>query len=210
MKIVVLAHSPLFTELQSRDVPQGWELIRAGSLQALDGHRDARLFVDLDFKADPARIEALASLLPAPVMINAVVHTLGEIGHPFIRINAWPGFLERRVDELVIPDSNAGTQIHQLYGELGWSYCKAPDIPGMISARILASIINEAYFTLEEQVSSKEEIDTAMRLGTNYPLGPFEWSEKIGLGNITDLLSVLQRTDNRYTVSGALNKAAEA
>lgn len=209
MKIVVLSHSPLFTALQSRDVPQGWELIRARSPEALDEHRDARLFIDLDFRADPARIETLARLLPAPVMINAVVHTLGEIGHPFIRINAWPGFLGRNMDELVIPDSTTGSQIDQLYGELGWSYCKSPDIPGMISARILAAIINEAYFTLQEQVSTKDEIDTAMRLGTNYPLGPFEWSELIGLKNITDLLSVLQRTDNRYIISGALNKAAE-
>jgi 3-hydroxybutyryl-CoA dehydrogenase len=38
-----------------------------------------------------------------------------------------------------------------------------------------------------------------MRLGTNYPFGPFEWSEKIGLENIYDLLNKLAATDDRYT-----------
>jgi 3-hydroxybutyryl-CoA dehydrogenase len=210
MKIVVLAYSPLFAELLSRNVPRGWELIRPGSLQEMEGHKDASLYMDLDFTPDPERIEALARLLPAPVMINAVVHTLGDIGRPFIRINAWPGFLERSIHELVIPDSGTETLIRQLYDALGWAYCKAPDIPGMISARILATIVNEAYFTLQDEVSTKEEIDTAMRLGTNYPLGPFEWSEKIGLKNINDLLSVLQQIDDRYAVSAALKKAAGA
>ena len=41
-------------------------------------------------------------------------------------------------------------------------------------------IINEAFLALQEGVSTKEEINTAMKLGTNYPLGPFEWVEKIG------------------------------
>lgn len=210
MKIVVLAHSPLFAELLSRNVPQGWELIRPGSLEELERHKDASLYMDLDFTPDPARIEILARLLPVPVMVNAVEHTLGNIGRPFIRINAWPGFLERSMHELVIPDSGTETQIRHLYDALGWDYCKAPDIPGMISARILAAIVNEAYFTLQERVSTKEEIDIAMRLGTNYPLGPFEWSEKIGLKKINDLLSVLQQTDDRYAVSAELNKAAGA
>ena len=56
-----------------------------------------------------------------------------------------------------------------------------PDVKGFISPRIVSMIINEAYFTLEENVSTKEEIDIAMKLGTNYPYGPFEWSKKIGL-----------------------------
>ncbi len=46
----------------------------------------------------------------------------------------------------------------------------------------MAMIINEAWHALAEEVSTKNEIDTAMKLGTNYPYGPFEWAEKIGLG----------------------------
>ena len=74
----------------------------------------------------------------------------------------------------------------------------------MLSARIIAMIINEAYYTLEAGISSKAEIDTAMKLGTNYPYGPFEWGEKIGLKNIYMLLFELSKTDDRYIVSTAL------
>src|ERR1700710_2457559 len=47
--------------------------------------------------------------------------------------------------------------------------------------RVVAMIINEAYYALDAGVSSKESIDLAMKLGTGYPYGPFEWADRIGL-----------------------------
>lgn len=67
-------------------------------------------------------------------------------------------------------------------------------------------IINEAYFGLGDGISSKQEMDIAMKLGTNYPFGPFEWSEKIGLGRIHALLSKLSETSTRYQIAPALTK----
>ena len=72
------------------------------------------------------------------------------------------------------------------------------DEPGLVSAKIIAMIINEAYFALGDDVSSKTAIDIAMKLGTNYPYGPFEWSEKIGIHNIYLLLKKLSLMDTRY------------
>ena len=69
-------------------------------------------------------------------------------------------------------------------------------------------IINEAYYTLQDKISTKAEIDIAMKLGTNYPHGPFEWSSLIGLKNIYELLTVLSKTDTRYTASDLLMKEA--
>jgi 3-hydroxybutyryl-CoA dehydrogenase len=69
----------------------------------------------------------------------------------------------------------------------------------MITARVLATIINEAYYTLGDRVSTREEIDIAMKLGTSYPYGPFEWSAKIGLKRIYELLTQLSDVDKRYT-----------
>jgi 3-hydroxybutyryl-CoA dehydrogenase len=48
-----------------------------------------------------------------------------------------------------------------------------------------------------------------MKLGTNYPYGPFEWSKKIGLKNIAALLSELSLTENRYLPAGLLLKEAK-
>jgi len=47
---------------------------------------------------------------------------------------------------------------------------------GFIFPRTIVQIINEAYFALEEQVASREDIDRAMKFGVNYPKGPFEWA----------------------------------
>ena len=109
--------------------------------------------------------------------------------------------------ELAFPDG-AGPQVERLYEKLGCSFRQAPDIPGMVTARILAALINEAWYTWQEGVSSKEEIDTAMKLGTNYPLGPFEWGMRIGLHRVVGLLDVLSRTDLRYIPADSLKKAA--
>ncbi|MCW3087600.1 MAG: hypothetical protein JWQ78_986, partial [Sediminibacterium sp.] len=75
---------------------------------------------------------------------------------------------------------------------------------GMIAARVIAMIINEAYFGLGDGISTRGDIDTAMKLGTNYPYGPFEWSEKIGLKKIYALLKKLNETSIRYVIAPAL------
>ncbi|MFX8832908.1 3-hydroxyacyl-CoA dehydrogenase family protein, partial [Acinetobacter baumannii] len=74
----------------------------------------------------------------------------------------------------------------------------------MLAARVVAMIINEAYFGWGEGISSKADIDIAMKLGTNYPYGPFEWGYKIGVQKILELLQVLSKTDDRYTPAKAL------
>ena len=83
-----------------------------------------------------------------------------------------------------------------------------PDLPGFVSARVVSMIINEAWFALEEEISTKEEIDIAMKLGTNYPYGPFEWGEKIGLHNVYQLLEALSVSQSRYIPAPLLKKEA--
>ena len=72
------------------------------------------------------------------------------------------------------------------------------DVPGMVSARVLAMIINEASMAEQEAVSDVSSIDIAMKLGTNYPYGPFEWGARIGMHKIETLLQKLSLTDVRY------------
>jgi 3-hydroxybutyryl-CoA dehydrogenase len=151
---------------------------------------------------------AFAHVSDVPVLVNAVITTSVELPASHIRINAWNGFLERGLLELA-----AGTaqqplieRAEQVLQTLQWPYQWAPDVPGMIAARVIAMIINEAYFGLGDEISTKAEIDIAMKLGTNYPYGPFEWGEKIGLKKIHALLSQLAITSNRYAIAPALQK----
>jgi 3-hydroxybutyryl-CoA dehydrogenase len=203
MKIVIISEKPA-PALFPADAA---DCVVVGSIDDLQGHRDADLIVDLDFTGDERRAKALSLLLPSPVMVSATIPTLAEIGYPFIRINGWPGLLEREVHELAVPDPAIAERVGRLYEKLGRSFRLAPDIPGMITARILATIINEAWYTWEEGVSSREEIDLAMTLGTNYPMGPFEWGERIGLSRISHLLTALSEEDSRYTPAESLKKA---
>ncbi|MBC8203700.1 MAG: 3-hydroxybutyryl-CoA dehydrogenase [Planctomycetes bacterium] len=69
-----------------------------------------------------------------------------------------------------------------------------------IFARVLGGIMNEAMWATTEHVASSEDIDTAMKMGTNYPQGPLEWAAKIGIEKIHCLLAALNETvaDDRF------------
>jgi 3-hydroxybutyryl-CoA dehydrogenase len=81
----------------------------------------------------------------------------------------------------------------------------------LIEARVLATIVNEAASAVAEGVAAPEAIDTAMRLGTNYPSGPLEWGERIGLDHVIHTLDALhaQVPDGRYRVVPLLRQLAE-
>lgn len=76
--------------------------------------------------------------------------------------------------------------------------------------RTIAMIINEAYFAIGEKLATASSIDLAMKNGVNYPLGPIEWGEKIGLHNIAQLLEELNTVtrDERYKLSTELKLQA--
>ena len=140
-----------------------------------------------------------------PVFINSVVDTLTDLKAPVnvLRINGWATFLNRSAWEVAgAVDEN----IKSIFKSLDLKITTVTDEPGFISARIIAMIINEAYFAVGDEVSSKPEIDTAMKLGTNYPYGPFEWAKLIGCENILALLQKLNLTDSRYQPADILIK----
>lgn len=129
-----------------------------------------------------------------PVFINEVIHTSSEMKFPanVIRINGWPGFLQREAWEAagaITEEANAAAQV------LGRRLLPAPDIPGLVAARVIAAIVNEAHQALNEKISSVGEIDLALRAGTNYPFGPFEWSDRIGPEKLYNLLLRMAETD---------------
>lgn len=165
-------------------------------------------FFDLTF--NNANIAANNFLEGTLVFANAVSCTCAEINKKnYVRINAWPGFLNRSIIELSSSDENYKQQAIKIFNSLNWQYVFIPDDYGFISARILAMIVNEAYYALQENVSTKEQIDIAMKLGTNYPYGPFEWSEEIGLKKIYLLLKKLSANNNRYAIAGLLSESVK-
>jgi 3-hydroxybutyryl-CoA dehydrogenase len=74
---------------------------------------------------------------------------------------------------------------------LGFETEVVSDVVGMVTPRVLAMLINEAAFTLQEGIATASDIDTAMKLGTNYPFGPLEWADMIGIDLVLSLLDAL-------------------
>ncbi|MBW8798418.1 MAG: 3-hydroxyacyl-CoA dehydrogenase [Streptomyces sp.] len=99
-----------------------------------------------------------------------------------------------------------------LFQALGKQVSVIGDAPGMIVARTVARIVDLAHDAVAKGVATEEDIDTAMRLGVNYPLGPFEWSRRLGRDFAYDLLDDLHLRDpsGRYAPSLALYRHAYA
>ena len=169
---------------------------------------DAEIYIDLLFQPTAERINKLQRLQSALIIVNSVIATLNDLPENFIRINGWPTFLKRPVVESSHSNDDLKTRTEKIFSSFNKKAEWVPDVPGFITARVVSMIINEAYFTLDEKVSSKEEIDIAMKLGTNYPYGPFEWSEKIGLKKVHELLSALSKNHSRYEPAALLKKEA--
>jgi 3-hydroxybutyryl-CoA dehydrogenase len=205
MHIVVIADGATQNEFIDKPVPGGVQVQLVTSMD--DVHQDAdAYFYLLDEDNLAANGHAIANL-QKPVFVNAVVTTLQALPQNCIRINAWPGFMLGKAVEVSASATNLN-HVETIFSALQWSYHNVADIVGFISPRTIAMIVNEAYFALGEEVSSKADIDTAMKLGTGYPFGPFEWSEKIGLHKIYSLLSALAEADSRYVPAPLLTKEA--
>jgi 3-hydroxybutyryl-CoA dehydrogenase len=205
MRIAVIADDILKEEWLAQGLAPGVHMEWLREIMASPG---IDCYIDLLFDDSPERITALDRLGPAIVIVNSVTLTLAELPGIAVRINGWSTFLQRPLVEACAVNG----EIKKMAGEFLTGFNKqiewVPDIPGFISARVIGMIINEAWYALEEEVSSKEEIDTAMKLGTNYPFGPFEWGQKIGLKNICSLLNAMSAIDTRYMPAELLKKEA--
>lgn len=195
--IVVAASDSQWNELTGLRTNVEWQ--RVSHAADFDQYKNADAF----FCLNDVEIRNDFESLKKPVFINSVFETLSDLSlaKNVYRINGWTGFLNRPVWEIA---GIADKTIEDVFTALNIKINFVKDEPGFISARVIAMIINEAYFALEDEVSTKAEIDTAMKLGTNYPFGPFEWASLIGTGNILALLQKLYLTDSRYKPSQLL------
>jgi 3-hydroxybutyryl-CoA dehydrogenase len=190
MKIVVTASDNQWKELTAHTTDTEW--VKADHNFSFLQYDDADAFFILK-DCDRINYTETTKL----IFINSVSTTLKELNMPFnvFRINGWNTFLSRTAWEIAgVINESCTAVLKSINKKAIW----VKDEPGLVSARIIAMIINEAYFALDDAVSSKAEIDIAMKLGTNYPWGPFEWAEKIGLNNIYLLLQKLSLTNKRY------------
>jgi len=78
-------------------------------------------------------------------------------------------------------DLPSATLAREFFERMGLEAVRVPDTPGLVRARMICSLINEAVFALDQKIASAEDIDTAMRLSCSMPQGPLAWADEIGL-----------------------------
>jgi 3-hydroxybutyryl-CoA dehydrogenase len=92
--------------------------------------------------------------------------------------------------------------------KLGKTPITVTDTPGFVVNRILFPMINEAVWALHEGIASAQDIDTGMKLGANFPLGPLALADLVGLDTTKAILETLRRdfSDARYEPCPLLEK----
>ena len=96
------------------------------------------------------------------------------------------------------------------FQQQGKKVLRIADYPGLLVWRTVAMLANEALDAVQKGVACAEDIDTAMRLGVNYPRGPLAWGESLGWGRVLRLLENLQQHygEERYRPSALLRQKA--
>lgn len=138
--------------------------------------------------ARPAELTGL-SLVP-PVTGSTVI----ELARP---LQAGPETLERA---------------RRLFASVDLETAEVADGPGLVAARVVTCLANEAISAVADGVAGPTTVDTAMRLGTNYPLGPLEWADRLGIRSVLAVLEGLHHEtgDDRYRPHPLLRRLALA
>ncbi len=159
---------------------------------------------------------ALYAGKPVTAFLNTWRTTLLGLTHSVARqpqcrlfgFNGFPTMFNRQFLEVSLLHSSDEGVLKEVCEGIGTPYLLVDDRVGFVTPRVVCMIINEAYYTVQEGTASREDIDLAMKLGTNYPFGPFEWSKRIGVKNVYRLLEAVYEDtkDERYKISALMKK----
>jgi 3-hydroxybutyryl-CoA dehydrogenase len=175
-----------------------------------EDYKDYDCIFDLNFDDDPSNLSIYAGLRDKPVFVNAVKLSLNEAVYVdgnkvkclLYGINALPTFAAQQLWEVSLYRKFQLPELDKLMKKFGVAYQPVEDRVGLVKPRIIFMIINEACYTLQEGTASIEDIDMGMKLGTNYPFGPFEWCDKIGISPVFETLAAIYEDtkDERYKI----------
>ena len=209
MNIFVVGHNKGFEELKEKFSQNETVSLTHGLVkESISSKSDC--IIDLDLDENPQNLSNYASLKGTLVLGGAVKAQLAEIATNctesidclLVGLNTLPTFLNRRLWEISLFSEDNKADVIEKLGKIGVEVKSVKDRVGMVTPRIILMIINEAFYTVQEGTASKADINQAMKLGTNYPQGPFEWAEKIGIDHIYKTLKALQQDtgDTRYKI----------
>lgn len=181
----------------------------------LDGLKPQTVDLVYDFTAlETSKKKNLLDLFSAPIISDLSLNAGESLFKEYPNLIAAVGTVFPSPNlkcEVYYESIEARTRLEDLLKELGLTTVEVstPGI-GFIFGRTIVQIINESWFSLQDDLASASAIDTAMLYGVNYPRGPLEWGEKAGLSNVVTLLEELYNKTNqdRYKVCPRLKEAS--
>lgn len=216
MKILVKGNSKRIEELKQKISLLDYELVcidENTNYLVNDGDFDMIFELNFDDEKQNSFI-SYQNIEKTPVFVCAVKNSLvqmvfeqnANIKFPLFGINSINTFINRSLAEVSVYQNSDEAILKNCMQQLNWNYKLVQDRVGMVTPRVICMIINEACYTLQEGTASMVDIDTSMKLGTNYPFGPFEWADKMGIDNVYQILaSVYEDTkDERYKICSLL------
>lgn len=145
----------------------------------------------------------------------SITEIANGIKHPVIGMHFFNPADRMKLVE-VISGANTPAEVKDKVIEISKAIGKTPvevnEGPGFVVNRILVPMINEATFILQEGIASASDIDTAMQLGANHPMGPLALGDLIGLDIVEAIMDVLyhETGDSKYRASILLRKMVRA
>jgi 3-hydroxybutyryl-CoA dehydrogenase len=176
---------------------------------------------NIDLERKRQNLELLDRTLPASTAIASSSVTVSAteqstwIKHKsrLVGCSALPSISQKPLIEIAptaFTPTGTVSVVQRFFQSIGKEIELVQDRVGMVFPRIVCQMINEAAFALQEEVATPRELDVAMKIGANYPLGPIEWADRIGLEHVYAVLRALHGDlgEDRYCVAPLLKQMA--
>lgn len=206
--IIASANHPLYSQLSKLDLPF-YTINRSDDLFVIEDHQDATVY-DFTLAATIDKDQLIDALVDRFSVVSDLSCAWGDMLHekyPKLQASFAGSFYSPKFSLEVYTQGIDFKHVDSVMQKLGLKSVPVKQAGhGFIFPRTISMIINEAYFSLEDHLAQAEDMDTAMKFGVNYPLGPFEWAKNIGLTPIKLLLEDLHyfTQDERYKLSTKL------
>lgn len=174
------------------------------------------LVFDFTIDKEPIQMEIYKDKANGKIFLNSAKISLAELSNlaehslkvEIFGFNGLPTFFNRKFLEVCLLKSEQESVLKRICESLQTEYLIVDDRVGLVTPRVICMIINEAYYTVQEGTASRDDIDKAMKLGTNYPYGPFEWCARIGIKHVYELLEAVYEDthDERYKICSLMKK----
>ncbi|MBI5060178.1 3-hydroxybutyryl-CoA dehydrogenase [candidate division KSB1 bacterium] len=215
--------SLLIPDEEVEQAPQNFPVLNS---ESVIGEDDFDLAIELHCTDLGAKAETLLYLEDVfneqvPILTLTMAISTGELVREMlmpervIGVSMLPPFAETKVAELMTAPDTTREALHtarRFCESLGMTAVHVEDAPAGVLVRAVCCLVNEAALALQERIATAAEIDSAMKLGVNYPAGPLAWGDQIGLDRVVAVMDGLfaEFKEERYRPVPLLKRQVRA